>query len=412
MNKWYKVALFNLIILALLGLILRYKINFPLEFIEQKKILHAHSHFAFNGWISFLLQLLILDHFTTQYQQCKKFWNRFFIASTIINYAMIFSFSIQGYSALSIIFSNAALFLSYIFCYKIYTGLKLSGNQLISRKFILAALFFLVLSSLGPFALAYIIATKNVHQYWYHNALYFFLHFQYNGWFTFGILGLLFQKLEASATYNRKLAIKVFTLLTISCIPSYLLTVLWYHPSYLITVTNVITVCVQTLGLFFLIIILYKNVKQTYAGLPAICKWLYTVSIAAFFLKGLLQFFSAYPDLGKLAFSFRPIIIGYLHLIFLVFVSIYLISLLAEKAIIPLAKNISRIALILFSSAVIINEALLGIQGLSSIYYYYMPWVNMLLFINTIFILLGAVLLFIAAYKNVSPQLNYKNIKQ
>lgn len=77
MLKWYRVALFNLVVLAFLGIVLRYKIIFNLSFVEQKNVLHAHSHFAFNGWISFLLQALILHQFTTGYANEPRFWNRF-----------------------------------------------------------------------------------------------------------------------------------------------------------------------------------------------------------------------------------------------------------------------------------------------------------------------------------------------
>jgi len=182
MKKWYAAGLFNLLVLALLGLALRYKINFPLPFIQQENLLHAHSHFAFNGWISFLLQLLILEEFTGNYKKNTRFWNRFFIISTIVNYAMIISFTRVGYSGVSIVLSTFALWLSYVFAYKIYKAIPDNKKKAVSIKFTKASLFFLLLSSLGPYALAIIMAVKSSHQYWYHNALYFFLHFQYNGW--------------------------------------------------------------------------------------------------------------------------------------------------------------------------------------------------------------------------------------
>ena len=45
----------NLAIVALLGVIMRYKILYPLPFVDQKKFLHAHSHFAFSGWVTLAL---------------------------------------------------------------------------------------------------------------------------------------------------------------------------------------------------------------------------------------------------------------------------------------------------------------------------------------------------------------------
>lgn len=410
MKRWYQVALFNVFILACIGFVLRYKINFPLEFVEQKKLLHAHSHFAFNGWISFLLQLIIVDNFTGSYRKSQKFWDRFFIVSTIVNYGMIFSFGAQGYSPLSIVLSTSALILSYIFCYKVYRSVGGAGKTYISTRFILTALFFLVLSSLGPYALSYIMASKNIHQYYYHNALYFFLHFQYNGWFTFAILGFLMRKLEQSKQYNYKHARIVFVLLAITCIPAYMLTTLWHHTPLVVTIINVITAALQLVALYYVLVLLYKNMQSIYLSMPVLCKWLYSIAIASFILKTLLQCFSAHPVLGQLAFGFRPIIIGYLHLIFLLFVSVYMISMLAEQGVLALSLKLTQAGLIVFTAAVIINEVLLAIQGFASINYVYTPVVNILLFANTIIIMAGGLLLFLAARKTNYSYIN--NIKQ
>ena len=42
----------------------------------------------------------------------------------------------------------------------------------------------------GHFTLAYMMATKTLHQQWYFGSVYFY-HFQYNGWFLFRYSGLL-----------------------------------------------------------------------------------------------------------------------------------------------------------------------------------------------------------------------------
>lgn len=409
MKKWYTIALFNLVVLALLGLILRYKINFPLSFIKQENLLHAHSHFAFNGWISFLLQLLLLDEFTSSYEKETKFWNKFFVASTIVNYAMIISFAWVGYAAISIVLSTAALWLSYAFAYKVYTSLPPSGNKKISILFVKGSLLFLLLSSLGPYALALLIATKSSDAYWLHNSLYFFLHFQYNGWFTFAVLAFLMKKLEVSSTFNVKQARAFFLLLAFTCIPSYLFTSLWHHRPFGITLIIIITAILQTAALYFLWRLLYKNMKRVYSNLPAICRWLYSLAISAFILKVLLQFFSVQPQLAQLAFGFRPIIIGYLHLIFLAFISMYLLAFIADRKIILVSYRITTIGLVTFAAGIIVNEVLLAIQGFAAIYYLFLPKINMLLFANTFILVLGAILLFIATKKSPpnSPN-NYK----
>lgn len=401
MKKWYTVALFNLVVLALLGLTLRYKINFPLPLFQQENLLHAHSHFAFNGWIGVLLQILILDEFTGDYKISTKFWNRFFIASTIVNYAMIVSFTWVGYAGMSIVLSTLALWLSYAFAYKIYKALPAAENKKISTRFVKASLFFLLLSSLGTYALAIIISTKSAHPYWSHNALYFFLHFQYNGWFTFAVLAFLVKKLEASAAFNVKQARIFFLLLAATCIPSYLFTSLWHHRPFSITIIIIITAILQTAALYFLWKLLRKNMKSAYTNLPLICRWLYSLAISAFILKVLLQFFSVYPQIAQLAFGFRPIIIGYLHLIFLAFISMYLLAFMADKKILSLNYRLTYIGLITFAAGIIMNEILLAIQGFADIYYLFLPQLNLFLFANTFILVTGAILLFIAARKPV-----------
>ena len=58
-QKWISIAFINLLIVASLGVIMRYKIAYYLPFIEQKNFLHAHSHFAFSGWVTQVLMVLM-----------------------------------------------------------------------------------------------------------------------------------------------------------------------------------------------------------------------------------------------------------------------------------------------------------------------------------------------------------------
>ena len=398
MKKWYTLALFNLLVVTLLGLVLRYKINFDLPFIEQKNVLHAHSHFAFNGWLSFLLQLFLIEYFAENYQENKKFWDRFLLISTILNYGMIITFSWKGYAPVSIILSTLALWLSYLFAYRMFKCLS-KTNSSASKNFIKASLFFLVLSSLGPYALAVLAITKSAHQFWYHNALYFFLHFQYNGWFTFAIMGLLFMRLEKIPAFNHVQAKKFFTILALTCIPSFLLSALFVEKPMVISIINVATVIAQAISLIYLWKLLRNNYKHIFYKLPGPAKWLYSLSILALTLKVILQLFSAHPQAAQVAFGFRPIIIGYLHLVFLVFASLFLLGLMVENKIINCKDTFAKYGVGLFTVGVIINEILLAIQGFASILFIYLPITNRLLFINTFTMFFGAALLFYCALK-------------
>ena len=58
-RSWLTIALINLSVVALLGLLLRSKILFPIPAINFGYLLHAHSHFAFTGWIALGLLTLM-----------------------------------------------------------------------------------------------------------------------------------------------------------------------------------------------------------------------------------------------------------------------------------------------------------------------------------------------------------------
>ena len=59
-NRWLKFSLLNLLIVALIGLLMRYKIGFEFPFLDQKHLQHSHSHFAFSGWITHTLMVLMI----------------------------------------------------------------------------------------------------------------------------------------------------------------------------------------------------------------------------------------------------------------------------------------------------------------------------------------------------------------
>ena len=116
-------------------------------------------------------------------------------ANLFTAYGMLISFTIQGYATWSISFSTLSIFTSYAFTVVYWKDLN-SLPKNVSRLWFKAALFFNVISSLGVFLLAFMMATKMVHQNWYLASVYFFLHFQYNGWFFFACMGLLVARIE------------------------------------------------------------------------------------------------------------------------------------------------------------------------------------------------------------------------
>src|SRR6187549_3113529 len=64
-QKWLRISFINLLIVALLGILMRYKIAYSLPFIDQKNVMNAHSHFAFAAWISQALMVLMVNYLST-----------------------------------------------------------------------------------------------------------------------------------------------------------------------------------------------------------------------------------------------------------------------------------------------------------------------------------------------------------
>lgn len=393
---WYKLAIFNLALVALLGVMLRYNQLYYIPFIEQRNLQHAHSHFAFAGWIGFLLNVLVIDKLLKGFDTHPKKWNNYLLISTIVNYGMMISFMLQGYKSVSIIFSTASLFVGYYFAYTVWKELntitaqrKAAALPFFDIRFTKASLFFLIISSLGPYALAWLTLSNNAHAYMNHNALYWFLHFQYNGFFSFAVLGLFMYNLQQQQINTRHLT-QFFYLLVIVCIPAYLLTFLWRGVIPAVLISNIITALLLVAAISLFILFIRNNLRQIKQSYSAVSLILIAISISAYIIKVSLQSITAFPALSHLVFGYRSIVVGYLHLIFLVFISLFLISELIKQQVLTTAKPAKRYIILGFAFFVLMNELLLGLQGLSAVTGIEMPNLYPALFYNSCFMFITA----------------------
>lgn len=379
LKKWVQLSLANLLIVSLLGVVLRYKIAFSLPFIDQKKLLHGHSHFAFSGWVSLVLMALIVSRLSVYNTQVNfKRYNWLLWANVICGYGMLLSFPVQGYGLFSIFFSTCALFVAYIFMVYVWRDINRAGQQSILFPWIKAAVFFNSLSSLGAFSLAYMMATGNMHQTWYLGAVYFFLHFQYNGWFSFTVLGLLFEKLAAMGIGTSPLK-TIFRLFAIACIPAYFLSALWMPINAVVYAAVVLSALFQMAAWIWTLSLAWSKRLALKAELPRTAYVIFGLSLIAFTIKFFLQLGSTIPTLSTLAFGFRPIVIGYLHLVLLGVISLFIIGYVLYNGIIVIRAK-TKLGLTLFISGIILNELALMIQGMAAMEYISVPYINEVLF--------------------------------
>jgi hypothetical protein len=394
-SRWFRVSLFNLLIVACLGVTLRYKIAFSLPFVDQKFLLNAHSHFAFAGWISQALMAFIAANISKypQHLSLKKY-NYLLLANLITAYGMLLSFPFEGYGLISIIFSTLSIFSAYAFAIVVWKDLNRMPFKKISHKWFKASLIFNVISSFGAFGLAFMMANKISHQNWYLEAVYFFLHFQYNGWFFFACMGLLADKLD-TILVSQKLQQTVFYLFAFACVPAYFLSALWLPIPLWVYVLVIIAALAQVFAWIILLTQIIKHRKKLFSEAHNVVKYVWCLSAIALSIKLLLQLGSVIPSLSTWAFGFRPIVIGYLHLILLGVISLFLLGYAGEENYISFNKK-AVYGLVIFIGGIILTEALLMIQGLGGITYRAIPYVNEMLFAAACIMLIGIFVLFIA----------------
>ena len=65
-RNWLQLSLINFCIVAMAGITMRYKINFRLPAVNQKHVLYAHSNFAFMGWVTVVLMVLMINYLLRQ----------------------------------------------------------------------------------------------------------------------------------------------------------------------------------------------------------------------------------------------------------------------------------------------------------------------------------------------------------
>lgn len=391
---WLKFSVFNFFLVALLGVIMRYKILYSLPFLDQKHLQEAHSHFAFYGWITNVLYVLIM-HYISKVNPLVKLrkYEYLIVINLAASFAMLGTFIYGGYFWASIAASTAALLTSFVFCYFfIRDSMKIQDA---SKIWFLAGLFFAVISSAGVFNLAYMMSSKNINQDLYLASEYYFLHFQYNGFFIFSCIGLLLYSMkEAGSPISEKKNKLLFWLMFLGCFIGVGLSVLWMKLPAALFILIVIATLGQTAGA----VMIYDFVKKSWTNM--VVKWspmhrfvLLFVGFA-FAVKIALQLGSNIPAVNQFAFGFRNVVIAYLHLVLLMCIATFLVNEILATNFFTISKPL-LLGLKLFLLGIFLNEFLLGLMGIFSIKYISIPYSNHFLLYISLLIFIALLLIFV-----------------
>lgn len=115
----------------------------------------------------------------------------------------------------------------------------------------------------------------------------------------------------------------------------------------------------------------------------------YTAAIAMT-IKFVLQALSVVPSMAQLLFDYRAIVIAYLHLVLLGVYSLFIIGYSFRSRILQ-ATKIAKIASTGFFTGVLLNELILGIQGIALFTSTPVPYINEMLFSAALLLLISSV---------------------
>ena len=390
-NLWTTLSLVNLCIVALLGTTLRTKFLFSIPFIDYKNFLSAHSHFAFGGWVTLALMILYVDNLLSEDQKQKNVYQWILWGIEITSLGMAISFPFRGYAFFSIMFSTVFIFFTYGFSWIFVRDLWKAKRERSVTLFSIAALLFLVISSVGPFTLAYIMATGAGDAFLYRNAIYTYLHLQYNGFFTFSIFALFSNSIiTANDSTTVKRIHRFAVVLALSVLPSLFLTLLFHSSNMYAEVLAVVGCLLLVVALILFCRFAFHLNLSFFQSIP-LAHTLIVFSLVSFGIKMLLQVGTIIPSLHDAVFGFRPIIIGFLHLVFLGFVTFYILSHFLATGLFQAEQKLSSRAIIFFASAIILNETILLIDGIGLMFYSTNPTYPWLLWAAAILLFCGSV---------------------
>lgn len=352
---WLTWAVGFFLIASLLGLIMRSFHIWEVPVLDYRNVLHTHSHLALLGWgyTALLVGIVFSLDFPPQSQSALK-W--LFGASVFANLGMLGAFPVQGYGPVSISFSTLHVLITYGFAWKILPVLN-QNTQSTAVRMIRLAMIFQLVSTLGLWAMGPIIASLGRMHELYFMSIQWFLHFQLNGWFVLGVLGLLILYFEQQGIQLPFSGFKLgFTALTV--ILTYALAVTWAEPSPWAFRVNSLAVILQLVAYYWI----YRLLSPLKNQLIGISRFLLGLALACLVAKALLQALLVIPAIAVMSYTIRMYVIGFLHLVLLGVMTLGISAFALAKGWLPVSR-LSLAGWYLLAAGFISTELLLFAQG-------------------------------------------------
>ena len=383
-------AFLYFIITILLGLSLR--VSYIADvFFNIRHVTHSHSHIGLLGWIYTILSSLICQYFLRETD--RKPYFILFLCTQFCILGMLFSFPFGGYFLYSIIFSSFFIICTYCFSifflkrskkynfirFSISKSVDVENDKPLSLKFVHWGIYFLILSSIGIWLLPVAIVKAGKGSDWYNSALYFFLHFQYNGWFLAVLFGLLVGEIEHNSLLNSKRLKGALYNFVIGTIGSVTLSWVGFFNEPILYIIGNISGFLLLASIFEL----YRAYMQLEK--PA---FLMQMFLLLCMLKTIFMFLGSFPWIAEVVLPNREFVISYLHFTFLGVIGFGVLHFLEKN----LHIHFPYWSLSLYTTAFVGSEILIAYKGIAILCELFVPdnyYLLLVVFSSLFFIAVG-----------------------
>ena len=383
-------AFLYFIITILLGLSLR--VSYIADvFFNIRHVTHSHSHIGLLGWIYTILSSLICQYFLRETD--RKPYFILFLCTQFCILGMLFSFPFGGYFLYSIIFSSLFIICTYWFSifflkrskkynfirFSISKSVDVENDKRLSLKFVHWGIYFLILSSIGIWLLPVAIVKAGKGSDWYNSALYFFLHFQYNGWFLAVLFGLLVGEIEHKSLLNSKRLKGALYNFVIGTIGSVTLSWVGFFNEPILYIIGNISGFLLLASIFEL----YRAYMQLEK--PA---FLMQMFLLLCMLKTIFMFLGSFPWIAEVVLPNREFVISYLHFTFLGVIGFGVLHFLEKN----LHIHFPYWSLSLYTTAFVGSEILIAYKGIAILCELFVPdnyYLLLIVFSSLFFIAVG-----------------------
>ena len=357
-RRWMGAAVFFFWLASIFGTLMRYFFVAEIPFLDYRHLLHAHSHVALLGW-AYLLVSGALLFLVLQRTRWRSEYRYLFALNVLAGVGMAVFFVYQGYGVYSITFSAIHLLSVYGFAYCFLKDLAAQPPAAHTR-FVRWSIYWLLVSSLGLWAIAPVSALLGKLHPLYYASIQFFLHFQFNGWLTYAVLGLWFYHLQSRGKTVR-ISTLGFWLLQASLLLTYALSVTWSTPLSVIFYLNTLGVLLQAVA-FYLILRPVLAVANPFRQPTHWTDWLLLFGVLCLLTKAVVQTAVALPAVATISYTIRNYVIGFIHLITLGAITLTGASLLLKHRLLPTHAT-ARVGWMLLLLAFLLSEFILFGQG-------------------------------------------------